>query len=192
MRLLKPAATPTTQIAVLLTLGSTPTHAAGLPQLDISTFPPQLIWLGITFFVLYITMSRVTLPKISQVLEERQHKVDDNLQKAETLKEEAAAAAQAYETALAVAHGKAHKILLETHNTITDKAAQTQSDISARLEGQIQEAENRILKARDAAMAGLSMAATEVTLSACQKISGEELGEADVTKVVSAIMEKRQ
>jgi F-type H+-transporting ATPase subunit b len=192
MRLLNPAVTPTTRLAVILAMSSTPTHAAGLPQLDISTFPPQLIWLGITFVVLYITMSRVTLPKISQVLEERQHKVDENLEKAEALKEEAAAAAQAYETTLAVARGKAHEIMLETHNAIANKAAQTQRDISAKLERQIQEAEGRILKAKDAAMAGLSMVATEVTLSACQKISGEELGEADVTKVVSAVMEKRQ
>ena len=192
MRILKTAVTSITGLAVLLALGSTPALAAGLPQLDISTFPPQLIWLGLTFIVLYFTMSRVALPRISQVLEERQHKIDDNLKKAETLKEEAEAAAQAYEAALAEARSKAHEIMLETHNAIAEKAAKTQAEVSAKLEGQIQDAETRILEAKETAMAGLSVVAAEVALSACQKGSGEDLSEADVAKIVSVVMEERQ
>jgi F-type H+-transporting ATPase subunit b len=192
MRILKTAATSISGLAVLLAFGSSPALAAGLPQLDIATFPPQLIWLGLTFVVLYITMSRVALPRISQVLEERQHKIDDNLKKAETLKEEAEAAAQAYEAALADARSKAHEIMLETHNAIAEKAAKTQSDVSAKLEQKIKDAEAGILEAKDAAMAGLSDVAAEVALSAAQRVSGETLSEADVAKVVSAVMEERQ
>ncbi|MBC8270315.1 MAG: F0F1 ATP synthase subunit B' [Rhodospirillaceae bacterium] len=192
MRILKPAVTSITGLAALLAMGSTPAHAAGLPQLDVSTFPPQLIWLGLTFVVLYVTMSRIALPKISQVLEERQHRIDDNLKKAETLKEEAEAAAQAYEAALAKARSKAHQIMLETHNAIAEKAAETQGEVGTRLESQIKDAEGRILEAKNAAMAGLSAVAAEVALSACQKVSGETLSEADVSKVVSTVMEERQ
>lgn len=192
MRILKTAVTSIVSLAALLALSSAPARAAGLPQLEISTFPPQLIWLGLTFLVLYITMSRVALPRISQVLEERQHKIDDNLKKAETFKGEAEAAAQAYEAAVAAARAQAHSIMLETHNAIAEKAAQTQSEVSAKLEAEIKAAEDRIGEAKQSAMEGLSDVAAEVALSAAQKVSGESLSQADVAKVVSAVMEERK
>jgi len=192
MRILKTAVTSISGLAVLVALGSNPAQAAGLPQLDISTYPPQLIWLGLTFVALYITMSRIALPKISQVLEERQHKIDDNLKKAETFKEEAEAAAQAYEAALNKARMEAHGVMLETHNRITEQAAKTQAEVSAKLDAEISAAEARILEAKESAMAELSAVAAEVALSAAEKVSGESLSEKDVAKVVSAVMEERQ
>ena len=42
-----------------------------LPQLDPTTFEPQLIWLFITFLALYLVMSKSALPKIGSILEER-------------------------------------------------------------------------------------------------------------------------
>jgi F-type H+-transporting ATPase subunit b len=192
MRILKTAFTSISVLAAFAATSGAPAYAAGLPQLDIATFPPQLIWLGITFVVLYIMMARVALPRISQVLEERQHKIEDNLKKAETLKAEAEAAAEAYERALAEARAEAHGIMLETHNRIADEAAKKQAELSNELEAEIKAAEARILEAKDTAMAGLSEVAAEVALSAAEKVSGESLSESDVAKVISAVMEERQ
>ncbi|MBL6933166.1 MAG: F0F1 ATP synthase subunit B' [Rhodospirillales bacterium] len=192
MRILKTAFTSISALAAIAALGGAPAQAAGLPQLDIATFPPQLIWLAITFVVLYLMMAKVALPRISQVLEERQHKIEDNLKKAENLKEEAEVAAQAYEKALAEARAEAHGIMLETHNRIADEAAKKQAELSRELEAEIQDAEARILEAKNTAMAGLSEVASEVALCAAEKVSGESLSEAEVAKVISAIMEERQ
>lgn len=189
MEILKPALISLFAVAAI---GSTPAQAAGLPQLDTATFPPQLIWLGLTFVVLYLMMSRVALPRISQVLEERQHKIDDNLKKAEALKEEAQAASEAYEKALAEARAEAHGIMLETHNRIAEEAAKKQAEVGAELEAEIQSAEARINEARDAAMAGLSAVAAEVAISAAEKVSGETLSDTDVARVVATVMEERQ
>ena len=70
-----------------------PALAAGLPQLDASKYPSMVIWLAISFAVLYVLMAKVTLPRIAQVLEKRQDRIDDNLEKATGLKAEAEAAA---------------------------------------------------------------------------------------------------
>ena len=192
MRILKTAFTPVSILTAFAALGSTSAQAAGLPQLDIATFPSQLIWLVITFTALFLLMSRVALPRISQVLEERQHKIDDNLKKAETFREEAEAAAAAYEKALADARADAHAIMLETHNRIADDAAKKQAELSEELEAEIKAAEGRILDAKNAAMADLSDVAAEVALSAAEKVSGESLSEKDVAKVIAAVMEERQ
>ena len=192
MRILKTAFTSIYLLTAFTCLSSKSVKAAGLPQLDISTFPSQLIWLVITFGVLFMLMSRVSLPRISQVLEERQHKIDDNLKKAEAFKEGAKAAAAAYTKALAEARADAHAIMLETHNHIADDAAKKQAELSEELEAEIKAAEGRILDAKNAAMAGLGDVSAEVALSAAEKVSGESLSEKDVAKVIAAVMEERQ
>jgi F-type H+-transporting ATPase subunit b len=192
MRIFKTGSTPTFILAAFAALGATSAQAAGLPQLDIATFPSQLIWLVIAFSVFFILMSRVSLPRISQVLVERQHKINDNLKRAESFKQEAEAAAAAYTKALAEAHADAHAIMLETHNRIADDAAKKKTNLSEKLEAEIKAAEGRILDVKNTAMMGLSDVAAEVALSAAEKISGESFSEKDVANVISAVIEERQ
>lgn len=82
----------------------------GLPQLNANDFAPQLFWLAITFALLYVIMSRVALPRIGSVLEERKDKIQRDLATAERLKGETEKALEAYEKALADARANAAAI----------------------------------------------------------------------------------
>jgi len=65
-----------------------------MPQFDPTFFSTQLFWLAVSFVALYAIVSTLALPKIGSVLEERQRKIDDNLDKAAQLKAEAETAKQ--------------------------------------------------------------------------------------------------
>src|SRR5262245_65904427 len=77
-----------------------------MPQLNPLDWAPQLIWLVITFGVLYLLMKRVALPKIGSVIEMRQGRLAGDLEAADKLRRETQEAIDAYEQALAEAKAR--------------------------------------------------------------------------------------
>ena len=95
-----------------------------MPQLDAATFLPQLFWLVVTFAILYLLMWRVVLPRIADLLQERQERMDDDLQKAEALKNEGAKVLAAYEKAMAEGREQAQATIREAMDRASASAAE--------------------------------------------------------------------
>ena len=53
-----------------------------MPQLDFSTFLPQIFWLFFSLSILYLILSRYALPRISDVIEERKDIIAHDIDKA--------------------------------------------------------------------------------------------------------------
>src|SRR3989337_4297605 len=81
-----------------------------MPQLNPLDWGPQLIWLLITFGILYLLMVYVALPRIGGVIEARAAHIAKDLATADKLRRETEKAIAAYEQALAEAKQKAHAI----------------------------------------------------------------------------------
>ena len=86
---------------------ATAAGASGMPQLDPSSFPHQILWLVITLAVIYFILSRVALPRIGGVLAERTGTITNDLAVAEDLKARAQEAEAAYEKSLSDARAEA-------------------------------------------------------------------------------------
>ena len=88
--------------------------AGGMPQLDIGTFPNQIFWLLVALIAIYFLMSRIALPRIANVLAERQGAIQRDLDAAEDMKQKAVEAEEAYNKALADARAEAQRIAAVT------------------------------------------------------------------------------
>ena len=75
--------------------------SGGMPQLDYHSFAPQLVWLAIAFLALYLVMSRLAVPAISDTIEKRQGKIQGDLDAAEKANEDTRSLIAAYEKRLA-------------------------------------------------------------------------------------------
>src|SRR3546814_14500739 len=76
-------------------------EAGGLPQLDPATFATQLFWGAVAFVALYLLMSRVALPRVAAVIEERGGRIGEDLDKAAQFNREAEEARAQYAKATA-------------------------------------------------------------------------------------------
>jgi|LLEK01.1.fsa_nt_gi F-type H+-transporting ATPase subunit b len=161
-----------------------------MPQLDVTTFAPQIVWLVITFLAMYFIMAKVALPRIAEVLDERQTRIDDNLAKAAALKVEAEQAAAAYEQSLAEARSKAQdevKVVIDQANAAQAKA---QEELAAKLDKKLSEAEARIADAKDKALANITEVSADVAKATVEKLSGVSVDDAAVNAAVAKAMEQ--
>ena len=161
-----------------------------MPQLEIATFAPQIIWLFITFLAMYFLMAKVALPRIAQVLDERQTRIDDNLEKAAALKAEAEAAAAAYESSLAQARSKAQEEVKAVLDAANAEQAKRQDELSAKLNKELDAAEARIAQAKDKALANIKEVAGDVAKATVDKLSGVSVDDAAVQAAVAKAMEQ--
>jgi F-type H+-transporting ATPase subunit b len=84
-----------------------------MPQLDPNIFGGQLFWLAITFVSLLLVLTFVILPRIGKTLSTRQNRLQDDIEAAERLRDQAQAALEAYDEALTAARANAVKLAQE-------------------------------------------------------------------------------
>ncbi len=159
-----------------------------MPQLDTATFAPQLVWLALTFIGLYLILARAVLPRIASVLEERQKRIDGNLEKAEALKVEAEAARAAYEKALEEARLKAYTRLSEAAEVLAREAAERHEALAGNLARQGKEAEERIGAATREALKHIHTVAAEIAGEATEKLIGLKIGEQSARAAVETVL----
>lgn len=155
-----------------------------MPQLDLATFPTQLIWLAITFIVLYLVMQAVGLPRVGDVIAARRARIEGDLEKAQQLKNETEAVIAAYEKALTEARMQAQITLRETTEQLNAQSAERQRKVVEELGRETAAAERRISDAKQQALGSLREIAIEATREAAQKLTGVGL---DSTRAASAV-----
>src|SRR4051794_31003535 len=123
-----------------------------MPQLVVTDYMPQLVWLAITFILLYVLMSRLLLPKVGGVLAERDRYIEDELRRAERLKAETDEALRAYQMALSNARAEAQNLHREAAAAISAASAQREQAFAAELAERTRAAERSIEAAKQAAL----------------------------------------
>ena len=159
-------------------------HSGGMPQLDFSTYAPQLIWLALTFGVLYLLMSRVALPRVAQALEARRDRIANDLDQAAQLQAETDAAIEGYETALAEARAKAHQIASETREELARETDALREKLEAELDQKLEAAEARIKQTKTEAMSNVRGIASDVATAVVAQLG---VSGVDAAKIASAV-----
>jgi F-type H+-transporting ATPase subunit b len=157
-----------------------------MPQLNPLDWAPQLVWLLITFGILYLLMVYVALPRIGGVIEKRAAHIADDLAEAERLRRKTEEAIAAYEQALAEARQKAHAIVEEGRAKLNEETAKQRATLEADLSKKSAEAEARIEAAKKSAMKDVNAVAADVAADIVRRLIGVAPPKADIDKAVQA------
>lgn len=158
----------------------------GLPQLDVHTFAPQLFWLVLTFGALYFILSRVALPRIGEVLEERADRIARDLEAAQRLKDDTDKALADYEKALADARGKASTIAKDTREQIVSETEGKKASVEKTLAAKLQDAEQRIAATKTKALSAVNDIAADTAGAVVSKLIGQTVSADEIKKALSA------
>jgi F-type H+-transporting ATPase subunit b len=156
-----------------------------MPQLEPLDWAPQLIWLVITFTILYLLMTYVALPRIGSVIDARMQRIADDLAAAETLRRETEEAIAAYEQALAEAKQRAHAISDEGRAKLKAEIEAERQKLEAQLAAKGAEAEARIADAKNAAMKDVNAVAADVASDVVRRLIGVAPSDAEVKLAVA-------
>lgn len=146
-------------------------EGGGLPQLNTHTFPTQIFWALVFFALIYVLMSRVALPKIGAVLEERALKIDGDLDAARKMQADAEETTAKYEDALKGAREDARDALRAAADAASAEATKTESAFGAKLAEQALQAQERIEAARTAAMGEMKTVAADLAAAVVKKLA---------------------
>jgi F-type H+-transporting ATPase subunit b len=158
----------------------------GMPQLDYHLFAPQLVWLAISFVALYLVMSRLAVPAISDTLDKRQAKIQGDLDAAEKANEEARSLIAAYQKRLADTREEARKLMRERGEADNAAAAARLQALHDKLAAQIADAEKRIAAQRDEVMEGLEHMAKDIGQEVYAKLAGQPADQGALAAKVAA------
>ncbi|MGQ0672346.1 MAG: F0F1 ATP synthase subunit B family protein [Hyphomicrobium sp.] len=159
---------------------------AGLPQLNTDHFAPQLFWLALTFGVLYYIMSRIALPRVGEVIEERRDRIQRDLDAAERLKGETEKALAGYEKALSDARGNAAGIAKETRERLAGEVDKEKSKVDAVIAAKLVDAETRISATKVKALASVGDIATETAGAVLSKLINQTVSADEIRKALAS------
>lgn len=162
-----------------------------MPHFDVTSFPSQLFWLAATFITLYVLMAKVALPRIGDILTERQRRISDDLDMAERLKSETEAAIATYEKALADARASAQAEIARALEANAADAAARHAEMDKILAAKIAESEERIHAARRQALAEVNGIAADVAAAIVARVADVSTDADAIAPVVAAITKER-
>ena len=155
-----------------------------MPQLNPEFFVSQLFWLAVFFSFLLIFLWRVSLPRISLVLEKRQRKIDENLSSAKMLQEQA----QEIESNI---NNKISKAKQDADEKIKKAISSLQSDVSTKLstldeelEIKISNSEKEILRSKESQMKNIDNEIANITKITVSKITNLSISESEIEQAI--------
>ena len=163
-----------------------PTGHTAFPPFQTEYFPSQLLWLTISFVLLYVLMAKIALPRIGAIMAERSKLIGDDLAAAERLKEQSNAAHAAYEKSLAEARGRAQAMASATREKQASEAGAAQKRLEAQLHDRLTAAEQSITATRAAAMGDVRTIAADTASAIVERLIGKAPADHEIAAALDA------
>jgi F-type H+-transporting ATPase subunit b len=165
-------------------------HKEAFPPFNAETFPSQLLWLAITFAVLYLITAKLALPRVGAILEARRDRIAGDLAEAQRLKADSDAALAAYEQSLTDARSRAQAVANQRREKQNAEAEATRRALEQSLHAKSAEADAAIAKTKAAAMSNVRDIAADAAANIVARLIGTAPSSETVRAAVADVLKR--
>jgi len=166
------------------------TAEVGMPQLDPTYWASQAFWLIIIFSLLYLTLSKMFIPKIKESIDDRENKIKDDLDEAQKLKLVAEEKLKEYETTIENAKKEVLKVIFDSKNQLSSEIQSKKKKIEEEIEEELKNAEKEIENLKRDSLTNISTISEEMASKVVELVSGEPLNQSSVKAAVMETTKK--
>ena len=156
-----------------------------MPQLNPEFFVSQLFWLVVTFSFLLVFLWRVSLPRISNVLEKRDRKISEDLAIAKELQAEASKIQETIENQLKQARADASEMIKSSVTSLQDNAQTELSKLDKELDVKIDESAKEIENSKNQSALQIQEQIHEITKLTISKVATFNVSNEEIKNAVS-------
>ena len=146
------------------------TEQAGIPQLEFSSFPNQILWLVVFLIAIFIVVRSVALPRISQIVSQREKRIQVDLEDARKLNEKIEGLENSITETLAESKKYSEGKASETRNEILEMQSRALEEAEVSVKAEVEVAEERIAAIKKEAITNIREIANEAAVEIVNQI----------------------
>ena len=167
-------------------------ESGGMPQLDPEFWYSQIFWLVITFGILYLVLSKIILPKISDNLEIRKSQVLDNLELAEKQRNDSEAKLKEFDNIILKSKIEAKNLFSESRQKLLEDINKKRQKLENEIDKEVKIVEGEIEELRKKSPEKINKIAIETSSDLINQLIGANINNSSITAIVNDIASKNK
>ena len=165
-------------------------ESSGMPQLNPEFWVSQIFWLTLTFGILYIVLSKLILPKISDNLELRKSQIQENIEAAEKQRESSELKLKEYDEIILKSKLEAKNIFKEAREKVLKDINLKKETLDKQIHEEIKKAEQEINVLKKSAPEKINKIAIETSSELVKKLIGADVNNSSISAIVEDISKR--
>ena len=151
-----------------------------MPQLDFSTFIPQIFWLFVSLSILYLILSKYALPRVSDVIEERKDIIAHDIDEAKKFSLDSETAIKDLTLKMSKAKSESQQIVNNALIEVKSKNETKKEKIILEINDELLDAEKEIFEKKEIALKDVTKISKELAKEMLDNLS---IGKVDSKKL---------
>ena len=155
-----------------------------MPQLNSASFVSQIFWLLVCFSLMWFFVARLIAPRIADVIQRRQRKIDDCIAAADDFRQTAEDLVVRYNSAIKKAEQAAVLSWTEAKNQLEEQSKKMRSEMAARLQERMDKNEKELSKIETEVKGQVNSLAVDLAMKVLHKMDIDTISKEQVEKVL--------
>ena len=167
-------------------------ESGGMPQLNPEFWISQILWLIFTFGILYLVLSKLILPKISDNLESRKSQILENIETAEKQRAESEKKIREFEKIILDSKIEAKNYLNQARQKVLDNISKKTISLQKDIDDEIIATDEEINKLKSTSGDKITTIAIETSSDLIKQLIGEKVNNSSIWAIVKDLSKKNK